>query len=231
METSGKLPWENKTFWEKVMSPSWNNLLESFLLSPHMSALMKTIANTYAIEKTLPKQSQIFRAFKETDYPDLRVVFLGQDPYSKNESANGLAFGIDLDSEAPPTDRILEVLGKDAKTKKDLLNLSKQGILLLNCALTAKANAPGIHVQTWRKFTEHVLTKISENNSGIIFVLIGTHAKSYDYCINEKLHYVIKLDYPTIGYKQNKPWDYQNFFKIINQILLKNNGAEYIINW
>ena len=56
--------------------------------------LFKTIDKIKETETVYPKSEDIFRAFYLTDYEDVKVLIIGQDPYHQPNQANGLAFSV-----------------------------------------------------------------------------------------------------------------------------------------
>ena len=56
---------------------------------------------------------------------------------------------------------------------------SKQGILMLNTALTVEYGNPGSHSVLWRNSMIKLIKNLNTYNSGLIWVLWGTSAKSF----------------------------------------------------
>lgn len=63
-----------------------------------------------------PAQEELFSAFKETDYQEVKVVILGQDPYHGPGQAHGLSFSVQLGVAPPPSlKNIFQELKSDLK--------------------------------------------------------------------------------------------------------------------
>jgi len=145
----------------------------------------------------LPDKQNVFRAFRECQYDNLKVVVLGQDPYHNlvkgKAVANGMAFSIDVDGYTPPSLRnILSEMNTDIYPMHfdaELLELTpkeswgsrqaNQGVLLLNTALTVDKGNAGSHSEIWKSFTEKVIQTIASKEQHIVWILWGNHAKTF----------------------------------------------------
>ena len=73
-----------------------------------------------------------------------------------------------------------------------------QGVLLLNASLTVRQNEPGSHSKIgWLQFTDTVISKISEQKEGVVFLLWGKFAQDKQSLIDETKHYVLKAAHPS----------------------------------
>lgn len=234
MQNYGQDKFVPMNFWTKLMSPKWARVLQNLLNDKSTNDLISTIGSYYKTKDLCPNQKDVFRAFKEVDYSNLKVVIIGQDPYHDGKSACGLAFANSMDKQgvSPSLKRILnETPNKGYFTDKDLSSWTSQGVLLLNTALTVEKGKPGSHVDLWKNFTKNTITSISNSTSGLIFMLWGAHAQSYKSCIDENLHYILEAEHPVAGAYQGRSWQSNDCFDKANDILLKNNGVDFIINW
>lgn len=120
------------------------------------------------------------------------------------------------------------------KSGSYLGHLPKQGVLLINTALTVEKSSPATHAKYWRDFTDAVIKYINDNKDGIIWVLWGAHALSIKDKIDNESHYFIVSSHPSpLSYtktlrtypkfKGSKP------FSKVNDILSKLNSQT--INW
>ena len=130
----------------------------------------------------LPKAQRVFAAL-EVAPQDVRVIIIGQDPYPNPEHAIGLAFAVPPETKAlPPTLRnILQELSSDvhrAVNAEDLLHWPKQGVLLLNSALTIEEGQSGSHATIgWSSILQSILAVIAQSNPQAVVVLWGKHAQ------------------------------------------------------
>lgn len=185
-----------------------------------------------------PKASEIFRAFELCNYDDLKVVMIGQDPYPQKDIATGILFGnrkgtINL---SPSLELIKEnVIDYTKPTIMNPINFditleswAKQGILMLNSALTVEANKVGSHTMLWRPFISSLLSELSDKKMGIFYVLFGETAKTFKPYINAELNWIFEYKHPAYYARLGTKSDYDVFEKI-NNILLNSNNIK--INW
>ena len=150
-----------------------------------------------------PPAGMVFRAFELTPPQSLRAVIIGQDPYHDENQAHGLAFSVPNGVAAPPSLRNIfkeyaDDLGKAVPSSTSLENWAKSGILLLNSVLTVDAHSPGSHRSFgWENFTDAVIAAISENSSGISFILWGSFAIKKAKLIDQNKHRIISGVHPS----------------------------------
>lgn len=165
----------------------WNHILRKEIRKPYFKALSKLI-----IEKRdviTPKYKNIFRALKLVQPDDAVVCILGQDPYPTFGDANGLAFAVNKNVPYPPSLRnILREVETDTgriPKSRTLIPWAKQGVVLLNTALTTEIGYRGAHIDAgWKFFTERVIKELNSNNC--LFMCWGAHAIGYVNVINNK---------------------------------------------
>ncbi len=217
----------------------WEPLLrDSVLDTVSMRLLIKKLQVEYKTKTIYPVKQDIFRAFKLTSFDETRVVILGQDPYP-NKRASGLAFGNDLEIAQVPSPSLRLIESCIERSTYDGLNLNfdhsmvswaKQGVLLLNSALTVVAGQPNSHALYWRNFIGGVLREISNNKTGVVFLMLGGPAGSFSKYINTSTNYVFKYVHPDYNARRGEEWDCPFFVKI-NELLEHQNGKEFKIKW
>ena len=167
-----------------------NNWFPLFKKNQHL--LCKIIKN---LNKNIicPSYNDIFNAF--TLNPDkIKIVLLGQDPYIKIGQAHGYSFSVPKNVKIPPSlKNIFEELENEYPNKYLFTNgnlelWSKNGIFLLNSALTTELGKSNVHANIWKEFTNNVIEYISENYSNKIFVLLGRNAQLKSILIDETKH-------------------------------------------
>jgi uracil-DNA glycosylase len=150
-----------------------------------------------------PPGKLIFNAFEHTPFDKLRVVILGQDPYHGPGQAHGLCFSVPIGVPAPPSlvnifKEVKSDLGLEIPAHGNLEKWADQGVFLLNATLTVRAGQAGSHQgKGWEKFTDSVIRKISENKTGIIFLLWGKFAQAKENLIDARKHYILKAAHPS----------------------------------
>lgn len=186
-----------------------------------------------------PQASDIFRAFTLCNYDDLKVVMIGQDPYPQKDIATGILFGNKEGTvKLSPSLKLIKenVIGYSKPTMMNLIKFditleswAKQGILMLNSALTVEANVVGSHTMIWRQFMCSLLDELSSKKSGIIYVMFGETAKTFvPYINNKELNHVFVYKHPAYYARLGIKCDYDVFEKI-DEIIKKSNN--YKINW
>ena len=173
---------DNKAEFEGI-HPSWRPVLDDAKFETIMSNLPET--------GLAPPRGQILNAFKHFPLDDLKVVCLGQDPYPTEGEAHGLAFSspISVPRSLKPIYKCLQNTGliPTIPTTGDLTGWAKQGVLLLNKALTTEVGKRRVHADQWDSFTDHIIETISELHPGpIYFMLWGNDAKAVSGLIDEK---------------------------------------------
>lgn len=185
-----------------------------------------------------PQLKDIFRAFRLCPLSNLRVVLLGMDPYPQKGVATGLAFANSIDTPDSQLSPSLEILKESVinytiphrtiNFDPSLEKWEAQGVLLLNSALSCEVGRVGSHTLMWRPFIKSLLTNLSKYHTGIVYVLMGTVAQSFEPYINKQFNYVIRIRHPSwyARQKQRMPSD---VWKEINSILTGLNGSS--IEW
>ena len=161
-----------------------------------------------------PSIKKVFKAFKLCSYNECKVIFIGQDPFPQKGVAQGILFG---NSSNTPEDKLSPSL---KVVKESVINFdiphnlitfdptleswAKQGILMLNSALTTEVGKVGIHTLKWRPFIGSFLKNMSEKNPGIIYVFFGSQAKSLNTYINNNNNYKLFIEHPAYYARLNK---------------------------
>jgi len=155
-------------------------------------------------KKINPPDGMIFESFKLTPFSDLKVVIVGDEPYSQEGQDHGLAFSVPVG--VPLTDElsnIYEELNRSLRAPKpiigDLSKMASSGVLLLNNTLTVEVGAPGSHKNLgWNRFTANCLKYISDSkDERVVFCLWGREAQKHAPSIDKKKHLVLKSKGPS----------------------------------
>ena len=184
-----------------------------------------------------PSIKDVFKAFKLCPYNKCRVVFVGQDPYPQRGVAQGVLFGNSSDTPENKLSPSLQIVKESVINFEIPHNLitfdptleswAKQGILMINSALTTEVGKIGVHMMKWRPFMIAFLKQMSMINPGIIYVLFGSQAQILEPYIN-KNNYVLKIEHPAYFARTNKKMPY-HIWKDINRILYDLYGER--IEW
>ena len=150
---------------------------------------------------TFPSPENIFRCFNYFNIEDTKVVILGQDPYHGDNQATGLCFGVSEGVRAPPSlKNIQKELLHDVGIILKSLSLegwAKQGILLLNSALTVRKKNPSSHMTVWLPFTKYIIDHLNKTQKSIVFVAWGAFAYDKLKDMNIKKHELIVSSHPS----------------------------------
>ena len=212
------------------MSVSWTSLVPQDIVN---KALKCVIASG---KPFCPDYNNIFKAFTFFAPNDCILVWVGQDPYPQKGVANGILFANKLKTlpeQLSPSLKIiknslledLQISEKDFNFDPTLESWAKQGILMINSALTVEMNKIGSHTMIWRPFTKTLLKNLSEYNHNILFVLFGSQAHTFRPYISKES---TVLEVPHPAYSARTGEEFPHIFKSINSILSKNNKQ---INW
>lgn len=199
--------------------------------------------NTVA-KPTCPELKNVFRAFKVCPYDNLKVVVIGQDSYPDMKHgkpvATGIAFGNSKDTPECEYSPSLATLMKSfidfsvphyhITFDPSLEDISRQGVLFINAALTCEAGKPGSHMLLWRPFITTFLRNLSKYNTGIVYVLLGSEAQGLKTYIDEKHNYVLTDKHPAF-YARTKTSMPSNIWKSVNDIIISINGKHEEIKW
>ncbi|HEY8396890.1 MAG TPA: uracil-DNA glycosylase, partial [Flavihumibacter sp.] len=174
-----------------------------------------------------PPGPLIFHAFDKTPPDKLKVVILGQDPYHNPGQAHGLSFSVPSGVTPPPSliniyKEIASDIGLQLPRQGNLEKWAERGVLLLNAALTVRANEPGSHAKIgWMDFTDAVIRTISEKKKHIVFLLWGRFAQEKQALIDETKHLVLKAAHPS-PFSAEKGFFGCRHFSKTNEYLVKN---------
>jgi uracil-DNA glycosylase len=220
----------------KLKKSGWDIPLKDFIYSEDFNKIIEYLyKDSINGKKFTPQLKDIFKAFEECPYKDLKVVFLGQDPFPGKDIADGLAFSCSYTKEAQPTLQVLldEVNrtvneGFNISTNPDLTRWANQGVLLINTALTTTTYKVGQHYIIWQPFMAYLFDVLTWYNPGTIYVYFGKKASEWKNAVNDN-NYKFELMHPATSYYREEPWDCKDVFNKINEILLANNNQQ--IEW
>jgi uracil-DNA glycosylase len=230
--------------WEKFKDqfhPSWHNHMKPFVESAECDAIYKHLKfEAQRGKKIAPLSSNTYRCFLETPLDELKVVMMGMCPYHtlKNGSpvADGLLMGCSTTGILQPSlqqfyDAIERELynGLDLTVVKnpDVSFLAKQGVLMLNAALTTEINKAGSHIDLWEPFTKYVFNEIL-TYTGVPIIFLGKDASKYEKYV-PPFSWSFTVSHPASASYKNTDWDTEGVFGKVNKILKDNNNFE--IKW
>ena len=207
----------------------WDTVLDSEYHKEYFANIVKFVNKVYKEKTIFPPKARILSALDITDYNDVKVVILGQDPYHGIGEANGLAFSVNDGVKIPPSlkniyKELHDDLGIEIPNTGNLESWAKEGVLLLNSVLTVEKDKPASHKNIgWETFTDSIIKKLNERDKPIVFILWGNFAKSKKELITNPKHLVLTSSHPSpfsvnYGFFGSKPFSKTNEFLIRNGI-------------
>lgn len=188
---------------EVKIGGGWKEKLAGEFDEAYFKELTDFVREEYKHKTIYPQPKQIFRAFDECPFEQVKVVILGQDPYHGEGQANGLCFAVNPGVRPPPSlqniwKELEDDLGHPVPHDPDLSRWAKQGVLLLNATLTVNARTPGSHQgRGWERFTDAVIKTLNDEREHLVFILWGNYAKQKGAHIDRTKHLVIESAHPS----------------------------------
>jgi len=215
-----------------MINKKWDIVLEEEFQKDYFKKLGMFVKNEYKNKIVFPPYENIFDALRFTDYDEVKVVVLGQDPYHGLGEAHGLSFSVRENVKMPPSlQNIFKELYNDLeikRTKSDLTDWAKEGVLLLNSIMTVEKDKPLSHKNKgWETFTDTVISKLNEREEPVIFLLWGSFARSKKELITNSRHKIIESVHPSPlsasrGFFGSKPFSkINNYLKEMNKEEIK----------
>jgi uracil-DNA glycosylase len=215
------------------MDKKWLSIINDEFIKDYFVKLDKFISTERRTKLILPPGSLVYNAFELTNFDNVKVIIIGQDPYHQKGVANGLSFSANSKDKLPKSlVNIFKELKSDlgvTNTNGDLRSWAKQGVFLLNTILTVEEGRALSHKNLgWEKFTKTIIEELNKDIIPKVFLLWGNQAKKFEQLITNKNHLIITSAHPSPlsaynGFFGSKP------FSKINKFLAKNSISG--INW
>lgn len=169
---------------------------------PYLLNIMRWL-KTFDKGQIRPDYPSVFKAFRACSLSNCNVVMVGMDPYPQPGVATGILFGNSEDTPESKLSPSLKVVKEALPKMKEgetfdntMVYWAKQGILMINSALTCQTNVVGSHVAVWRPFVANLLEGISLSRDGFVFILFGKQARSFKPFIRGH-HEIIEMEHPA----------------------------------
>jgi uracil-DNA glycosylase len=181
----------------------WDGLLAGEFEKPYYLALRAFLKDEYRKHTVYPNMYDIFNALKLTPYGEVKAVILGQDPYHGPNQAHGLAFSVREGIQPPPSlvnmfKEIEDDVGEKPLGSGCLDVWARQGVLLLNTALTVREFSANSHSgKGWEIFTDRVISLLNEREKPVVFLLWGRNAKNKQALITNRTHFALTAAHPS----------------------------------
>jgi len=209
----------------------WDLLLSPEYEKEYFMKLQNFLEAEYEGHVVFPPKDEVFQALKWTDFHQVKVVIMGQDPYHEKGQAHGLAFSVLPGARKPPSlvnifKELNEDLGVPVPANGFLENWAREGVLLLNAVLTVREGEANSHKgKGWEIFTDRIISLLNERERPLVFIFWGAQARSKKRLVTNSRHLVLESAHPSPlsahhGFKGSKPFSKANDFLL--------NGKEYI---
>jgi len=223
---------------EKLAVTGWDKVLKAFVYSTDFDVLIRSLYGLKEQKKLFtPDFKYIFNAFFKCPYKDLKVIFIGNEPYVVPDLSDGILFSSGLTNKPQPSIKpILEAVNETVYNSEqivpedyyDLSRWSKQGVLMLHSALTTEAYKVDAHKDLWANFRAYLLDTLNLNNSNLQVIFIGDKTKDYEeYFDDTHKKYFVRHPLTSLSEEDGK-WQCNNIFNEINDYLEQHNQTKII---
>ncbi|MCT8728420.1 uracil-DNA glycosylase [Glaesserella parasuis] len=183
---------------------SWTDAIGEEKTQPYFQHILQYVHQERLVGKVIyPPQNQVFSAFALTEFKDVKVVILGQDPYHGPNQAHGLSFSVKPGIVPPPSlvnmyKELSQDVGFQIPSHGYLIEWAKQGVLLLNTVLTVEQGKAHSHANIgWETFTDKVIHQLNLHRENLVFLLWGSHAQKKGQFIDRSRHCVLTAPHPS----------------------------------
>jgi len=215
-----------------ILNNDWVQVMEKEFEKDYYIKLRAFLQKEYGMHTVYPDMYDIYNALHYTEYENVKVVILGQDPYHGPNQAHGLSFSVKPEVSIPPSLRNIykelhNDLGIPIPDHGYLKSWAEQGVLLLNAVLTVRAGQPNSHKgKGWEYFTNEVIRQVNAKTDPVVFMLWGRNAQAKGELITGTHHLIIKSPHPSPfsanrGFFGSRPFSRANKF-------LEENGRKPI---
>lgn len=216
----------------KSKDSGWHDLLKGFLVSEDFVTIIKTLEGLVNENiRFTPPLRMIFRAFSECPLDKLKVIVVGQDPYPQLGVADGIAFSCGNTGKPEASLRyihraIAKTVYDNDNTKDlsvDLVEWSRQGVLMLNTSLTTEVGKIGKHFAIWDPFVKYLIDMLNSRSINakkpIVWAFLGKKAQELEDLLDDS-QIILRASHPaSAAYAREKMWDCNDIFNKINSEL------------
>jgi len=212
----------------------WKRIIDEEKVKDYFVDLKKFLLDEYDHYKIYPKKGDIFKAFELTDFSNVKVVILGQDPYHQPFQAHGLCFSVNNGVKIPPSlvniyKEIKSDLGCFIPNHGNLTKWATQGVLLLNTIMSVRDSSPMSHSNKgWEIFTDRVIKELNDDDTPKVFLLWGSPSRKKKILITNPKHLILECAHPSPLSAYNGFFGCKHFSKT-NEFLKLNNRE--VIDW
>jgi len=212
----------------------WKRIIDEEKVKDYFVDLKKFLLDEYDHYKIYPKKGDIFKAFELTDFSNVKVVILGQDPYHQPFQAHGLCFSVNNGVKIPPSlvniyKEIKSDLGCFIPNHGNLTKCATHGDLLFNTIMSVRNSSPMSHSNKgWEIFTDRVIKELNDDDTPKVFLLWGSPSRKKKILITNPKHLILECAHPSPLSAYNGFFGCKHFSKT-NEFLKLNNRE--VIDW
>ncbi|MBQ9313471.1 MAG: uracil-DNA glycosylase [Clostridia bacterium] len=212
----------------------WDVILQDEFKKEYYLKIREFLKYEYSHYRVFPNMNDIFNSLKLSDFDDIKVVIIGQDPYHEIGQAHGLAFSVQPGVIIPPSLRNIykelhDDLGCYIPNNGFLEKWAKQGVLLLNNVLTVREGQANSHKDCgWEMFTDSVIRELNKREKPIVYMFWGACAAKKEQLVTNPNHYILKSVHPS-PLSANRGFFGCKHFSKANEILINNDLSP--IDW
>lgn len=231
MEKTISIPNVKEKLSQIMVEHNWK-ALDFFLDQFEFQILMEQLIQEHTLGyKFTPKLSEAFNGILTCPSNNVKVLMIGQDPYPQEGVADGIAFSCSKTMKEQPSlrfilDEVEKLYPEGYERDPNLQKWSRQGIIMLNTALTCRVGEIGSHYHIWKGFTAFFLEYMNRCHKDCITVLLGKKADEWSQYLDN--HDIIRVSHPASAAYSGGKWNSNNLFEIINKKLEK-LGKEPIV--
>lgn len=220
-----------RVFGTDLIDADWRNVVQLWALTAKGQATLKAVEDRSSVVPVFPPPADILNALQFTPLRSVKVVLLGQDPYHGYGQAHGLSFSVRAGTALPPSlknvrkEMIADIGASNEDiwpaSMGDLTSWARQGVLLLNSALTVEEKNAASHSGIgWDELTSRLLMAVIDAHvdDPIVFLAWGKFAQSVIYKLRlGPKHKVLAAVHPSplsahAGFFGSKPFSNTNTF-------------------
>ena len=212
----------------------WKRIIDEEKVKDYFVNLKNFLLEEYKDHKIYPRKGEIFKAFELTDFNNVKVVILGQDPYHQPFQAHGLCFSVNKGIKIPPSlvniyKEINSDLGCEIPLHGNLTKWANEGVLLLNTIMSVRESSPMSHSNKgWEIFTDRVIKELNDDGNPKVFLLWGSPSRKKKALITNPKHLILECAHPSPLSAYHGFFGCKHFSKT-NEFLKKNNREP--IDW
>jgi len=218
----------------KLEPSGWGRVLKPFIFSLEFEKILTELYNmSNNGQRFTPTLKDVFRAFEECPYDELKVVIVGQDPYPTLGVADGIAFSCSNTEKEQPSlrfilDEVEKMYPNGYVRPLDLAKWSRSGILLMNTAFTTEVGKVGKHYELWAPFVAYLFDYLKNFNTNLVYLYLGKQAQEWsDACGENCIKFT--ASHPASAVYNGGKWDSKGVFNNVKDtVKLLHN---YTINW